>query len=347
MLRVAIATVVLAVMGQIGGAQTPSPAAAATPVKDEAGWRQQRDKTLANMQLVMGNLPDRKSLVLLDIAVEKEENLPTVIRRKITFVSEKDNRVPAYLFIPKEHNGKLPAMVCLHQTVQIGKGEPAGLGGSDNLHYALELAERGYVTIAPDYPNFGEYAMDVYKMGYVSGSMKGIWNHMRAVDLLQAMPEVDPERIGVIGHSLGGHNSLFLAAFDERIKVAVSSCGFTSFPRYYNGDLTGWSSATYMPRIASAYHKDPRQMPFDFPDVLAAIAPRAIFINAPIRDANFDISGVWDCIRAVEPVYVASNVSGRLCSIHPDCAHDFPPISRHAAYEFVDSVLKAGKDERR
>jgi predicted dienelactone hydrolase len=83
---------------------------------------------------------------------------------------------------------------------------------------------------------------DVYAAGYVSATMKGIWNHMRALDVLTMLPEVDSERFAVIGHSLGGHNALFLAAFDTRIKAVVSSCGFNSFFAYNGGDLTGWST---------------------------------------------------------------------------------------------------------
>src|SRR5262249_34342080 len=157
------------------------------------------------------------------------------------FAVEKDDRVTAYLLIPKASPDRLrgekyPAMLCLHQTTAIGKGEPAGVGGLPNLRYALEMAERGYVTLAPDYPNFGDYKADAYAKGYASATMKGIWNHMRAVDLLQSIAEVDGERIGAIGHSLGGHNALFVAAFDPRIKAVVSSCGFNSFSKYFKGN---------------------------------------------------------------------------------------------------------------
>ena len=72
--------------------------------------------------------------------------------------------------------------------------------------------------------------------------MKAIWNNMRAIDLLQTLPEVDGQRIGCIGHSLGGHNAMFTAAFDTRIQALVSSCGFTSFAKYYGGNLKGWTS---------------------------------------------------------------------------------------------------------
>jgi hypothetical protein len=85
-------------------------------------------------------------------------------------------------------------MLCLHQTIKMGKDEPVGLEGNANLHYAKELAERGYVSIVPDYPYLGENAVDPYQNGYVSCTMKGIENHMRAVDVLQSLSEVDPTR---------------------------------------------------------------------------------------------------------------------------------------------------------
>jgi Glucuronyl esterase, fungi len=276
----------------------------AMPIKTPADWQKRRDHILANMQLVMGPLPDASKKVPLDLKVEGEETLDKVIRKKITFAVEKDDRVTAYLLIPKKlAHPKSPAMLCLHQTTRIGKGEPAGVGGLPNLRYALELAERGYVTLAPDYPNYGDYKFDPYANGYVSATMKGIWNHMRAVDLLQSLKEVDGERIGVIGHSLGGHNSLFVAAFEPRIKVVVTSCGFNSFAKYVNGDLRGWSHKGYMPRIASEYGASASKMPFDFTEILGVLAPRAVFINAPLRDDNFEVSGVRDCVIAADPVY--------------------------------------------
>jgi len=260
-------------------------------------------------------------------------------RLKITFVSEPGDRVPAYLFLP-QRAGKLPAVLCLHQTTSIGKGEPAGLGGLENLHYARELAQRGCVTLAPDYPGYGEYQCDPYAMGYASATMKGIWNHRRALDLLQSLPQVDPERLGCLGHSLGGHNTLFLAAFDERVKVAVTSCGFNSFARYMGGNLAGWSHKGYMPRIKERYGCDPARMPFDFTEVLGAIAPRAVFANAPAGDSNFAVSGVEDCLRAATPVYALYGATDRLQAAHPDCGHDFPPDVREQAYEFMDRILQ-------
>jgi dienelactone hydrolase len=282
-------------------------------------------QALEAMQLVMGPLPkspDTPPKITEYLSPPVDVGFAT--RTKLAYEPEPGDEVPAYLFIPYKPTGQ--AALCLHQTMRMGKGHPAGLDGSPpNLRYALELAERGFVTFAPDYPNFGDYSFDPYANGYVSATMKGILNHKRGVDLLRALPQVDPEKIAAIGHSLGGHNSIFVAAFDPRIRAVVSSCGFTSLHKYYKGDLTGWSHKGYMPRVASVYDKSPDKMPFEFWDILAAVAPRPIFVNAPLRDANFEPSGVDDCAAQVSNLIVR----------HPDCEHDFPQEVRFESYEFL------------
>jgi dienelactone hydrolase len=302
-----------------------------------------REEILARMQQVMGRFPDVAHPVPLDVRITEEVRIGSYIRKKLSYAAEADDRVPAYLLVPLQRKGKLPAVLCLHQTVAIGKGEPVGLGGKPNLRYAAELAERGYVTLAPDYPSFGDYPYDFAKSRFASGSLKAVWNNQRAIDLLQQLPEVDPERIGCIGHSLGGHNTLFTAAFDPRIKAFVSSCGFTSFRKYYGGNLKGWTSARYMPRIATVYGLDPGRMPFDFSDVVAACAPRAFLASAPLRDDNFEVSGVRDVLAAARPAYERQGAAERLTAIYPDCGHDFPPEARRVAYDWLDRWLHAGK----
>lgn len=306
-------------------------------------WYLRRDQILDSIQIVMGNIPADSNKVKPDMKIIEETNIDGMRRLKITFAVERNDRVPAWLFLPSGQSDRVPGILCLHQTISIGKSEPAGLGGSADLDYALELAMRGYVTLAPDYPDFGDYKYDPYSNGYLSATMKGIWNHMAAVDLLQSLNEVDPERIGCIGHSLGGHNSLFLAVFDTRIQAVVSSCGFTSFFKYYGGDLTGWSHKGYMPRIASEYNMEPSRMPFDFTEILGCIAPRALFINAPLHDSNFEISGVYDCVNAAMPVYELFGSGDKLIMINPDAPHAFPPDARKKAYLFLDRMLNFNK----
>ena len=304
-------------------------------------WPKRRAHILANMQLVMGPLPDSSRKVALDVKVVEEVKAEKFVRKKLTFAVEPNDRLWAYLFIPHDRPGKLPAVLCLHPTSRdLGKGAPSGFGGKTDRQYAVHLAERGYVTLAPDYVNSGDYKFDPYKNGYTSATMKGIWNHMRSVDFLQSLPEVDPERIGVLGHSLGGHNSMFVAAFDPRIQCIVSNCGFCSFPRYYHGNLAGWSHDGYMPRIRSHYQLKPEKMPFDFTEVVGALAPRPFLASAPIKDGNFDVQGVKDCIAAAKPVYELLGAAEKLAANYPDCGHDFPDDVRKVAYEWLDRRLK-------
>lgn len=312
------------------------------PIASPQDLELRRQHTLSGMELAMGKFPSDERRCPLDVRIENERESDGIVIRKLTYSPEPGDRVPALLLMPKSSPSRSAAMLCLHQTTGIGKGEPAGLGGLENLHYAKELAARGFVCLVPDYPSFGDYPYDFKVQGkhYDSGSMKAIWNNVRAVDLLCEMPEVDPDRIGCIGHSLGGHNTLFTAAFEKRIKAVVTSCGFTGFHDYYKGNLQGWTSDRYMPRIREVYGNDPGKVPFDFPEVLAAIVPRAIFVCAPLNDDNFDNTGVRKVIEQVRPLLRISGASDdALVTEYPDCGHDFPDDVRERAYKWLEEQL--------
>jgi dienelactone hydrolase len=318
-----------------------SDAAGEHPVKNAADWSVRREHILAGMQRVMGPLPCDLEKVPLEPQYSEAVGTPHYIRKKLSFAVARGERVPAYLLVPRQRKGLLPAVLCLHQTNgKAGCRETAGLAGSPNKQIAAHLAERGFVTLAPDYPSCGEYPFDFTKSGFASGSMKAIWNNRIAVDLLQSLAEVDPGRIGCIGHSLGGHNTMFTAVFEPRIRALVSSCGFTSFPKYYGGNLRGWTSDRYMPRIARDFDLKPERVPFDFPEVVAALTPRAFLAVAPLHDDNFEVSGVKDCIAAARPVYELLGAGKRLAAEYPDCGHDFPPAVRQVAYSWLERWLR-------
>ena len=307
-------------------------------VRSRQDWERRRGHIVAHMEIVMGPLPDGPERSL-DVRLFGETRHDGYIRRKITYEAKKDDPVSAYLLLP-DAPGPRPAVLALHPTGALGKGIPAGLSDRPNRQYGEELAQRGYVVLMPDYPYMGDDQLDPYDLGYISGTMKGVYNHLRGVDLLESLPEVDKDRIGAIGHSLGGHNALFLAVFEPRVRAVVTSCGFNSFAKYKGGDLTGWSSEKYMPRVASRYAKLPARMPFDFTEILGAIAPRPVFISAPTGDDNFEVSGVKDCVRAARPIYERVFEAGdRLVTTHPACGHDFPLEIREQAYRFLDRWL--------
>lgn len=287
---------------------------------------------------------------LLDVRVDEEVDCGSYVRRRISYQSEPGNRVPAYLLVPRAALNKgakpIPAILCLHPTnIELGAKVAVGLGGTPNRAYADELAKRGFVTLAPCYPTMGGYAPDWEKLGYQSGTMKAIFDNVRGIDLFETLPYVKHGSYGAIGHSLGGHNVIFTAAFEPRITVVVSSCGFDSFRDYYSGDPKvwepgkGWTQPRYMPRLAAyAGHLD--DIPFDFDDVIALLAPRVVFVSAPLGDTNFQWRSVDRVAAAAKPLYERHGVPNNLEVVHPDCGHDFPDAIRERAYQLFEKQLK-------
>jgi len=320
------------------------------PVKTTADWEKRRAEAVRGMEQVMGKLPGAEKRCPLDVKVEEEVDCGKYIRRKLTYQSEPGSRAPAYLCIPKEvlkGEKRVPAILCLHPTDNtVGHGVVVGLGGKENRQYASELADRGYVTFAPNYPLLAKYQPDVKKLGWESGTLKAVWDNVRGLDYLETLPFVDSKAFATIGHSLGGHNSVYTAVFDPRLKVIVSSCGLDSYLDYYNGDEKnwlperGWCQTRYMLKLAE-YKGRLKDIPFDFHEMIGALAPRHVFIVAPLKDSNFKHDSVDRIAAAAKPIFKLHGHEDRLKVTHPDCPHDFPNESREEAYKLFDAVLKA------
>src|SRR5215469_7436645 len=169
-----------------------------------------------DLKRLLGPFPVRCPLdaVLLETA-----DCGSYVRETIEYAVETDERVKSFLLVPKHVNRGVPAIFAHHQHAgqfHLGKSEVVGLKGDANQAYASELAERGYVVIAPDALAFEErnwsnpsgYA-EYYELAtrLVRGRTllsKCLHDVSVALDYLVARPEVDPLRIGFIGHSYGG-----------------------------------------------------------------------------------------------------------------------------------------------
>ncbi len=312
-------------------------------VKSKRDWEKRRPEILKACQQVMGPLPGKEKRCALDVQVESEKYQGRYLERLITYASEPHSRVPAYLLIPKEalrSKRKFPAILALHPTeMQHGHRVVVEQMQQNYRAYGRDLAERGYVVLAPAYPVMANYQPDLKGLGYQSGTMKAIWDNIRALDLLESLPFVQKGKFGAIGHSLGGHNAIYTAVFDKRIKVVVSSCGFDSFVDYKNGDIKGWTSDRYMPRLLD-YRDRLCDIPFDFHELIGALVPRPVFINAPLGDNNFKWQSVDEIVRAAKPVYELYGIPQNVHVEHPDCGHDFPLETRELAYQVLDQSLK-------
>lgn len=309
-------------------------------VRSVADWQQRRAEIVRGFQQIAGVLPGEERRCPLDVRVEEETDCGEYVRRRLTYQSEPGSRVPAYLLIPKPALAGSNAfgVLCLHQTHAAGQKVVVGLGESPDDAYAVELARRGYVCLAPPYPLLANYQPDLKALGWASGTLKAVWDNQRALDLLEAFPFVQRGRFAAIGHSLGGHNAIFTAVFDERIKVVITSCAFDSFLDYMDGNITGWTQERYLPRL-EGYKKRVSEIPFDFHELVAALAPRALFASAPRGDTNFKWRSVDAIAAAARLVFQLYEEPERLRIEHPDCGHRFPPELRQMAYQFIDTQL--------
>ncbi len=320
------------------------------PVKTIDDWLLRREEIMNGVKAIMGEMPGPEKRSPLDVQLVEQVDCGSYVRRLISYASEPGSRVPAYLLIPKElldgDGRRAPAVLCLHGTDnEVGHGIIVGIGDRPNRQYAAELAERGYVVLAPSYPLLANYQPSLNELGWSSGTLKAIWDNMRGIDLLQSLPFVESTSLGAIGQSLGGHNSVFTGVWDERLKVIISSCGLDSFLDYYAGDERvwmperGWTQTRYMPRLAD-YRGRLHEIPFDFHELIAALAPRHVLIIAPLSDENFQSSSVDRVVEAARLVFELYGHAERLQVEHPDCGHDFPDAMREKAYQLLDDVLR-------
>jgi len=302
----------------------------------------------ARLESIMGPFPDAARRVPVAWRVLSSTNGPGWVLQDIRFAADPGDEVPAWLLLPAAATTNtaraFPAVLALHQTHAAGRNVVVGLGNSPDDEYGLELVQRGYVVLAPPYPHLADYAPDL--KGWTSGTMKAVWDNSRGLDLLASLPCVATNRgFGVIGHSLGGHNGLFTAAFDSRISVIVTSCGFDSFRDYFDGREgvwqpgRGWCQDRYMPRLAQ-YRGRLAEIPFDFSQVLAAIAPCPVFVNAPLDDSNFRWRSVDRVVAEARELAAKAGTPARISVEHPDVPHRFPPELRQQAYRLLDEVLR-------
>ncbi|HJN11332.1 MAG: dienelactone hydrolase family protein [Pirellulaceae bacterium] len=124
----------------------------------------------------------------------------------------------------------------------------AGLVDNPDKAYLDHLCRRGYVVIAPEHfvsghriPAEGPYETGKFYEKHPKWTAVGkfTYEHSIAIDVLQSLEQVDGERIGALGHSLGGHGTFFLAAYDDRIKTSACNCGASFF--WHNPRVEAWS----------------------------------------------------------------------------------------------------------
>lgn len=319
--------------------------------EDMSVWEERRKEIQHRILNVLGDFP--VALEKLDVKYGESVDCDTYIRQEVYYRGEPEEWISAYLLYPKKKSKKLPAVICLHETQRLGKAAsaiPGAVNREDGV-YGYELVKRGYITLVPDHftipprgPKGKEYNSLEFETKHPEWSPTGkkIWDVMRAVDFLSEHPEVDSEQIGCIGHSLGGFSTVFAAAFDQRIKLAVSSCGFSTFSSDRSVDEYVRKPGQYrhFPKLSN-YIKN-RNFPFDLHEVTALIAPRPLFLLSGYHDIWCRGNAIMgELTTRVHHVYDLYQKPDEFTHIHHGEGHSFSLLSREMAYLWIDSKFKA------
>ncbi|UFH57000.1 dienelactone hydrolase family protein [Spirosoma sp. KNUC1025] len=200
----------------------------------KAGKKAQRKQ----LYQLLGKLPDRDRPIQVQLISRQETD--ELITEKLLLDINGLEKVPAYFTRPRHKTEKLPVILFNHShfgQYNVGKDEfVKGRSEMQKPPYALALARAGYAGLCIDSWCFGERQqrteMDTFKEmlwhGQVLWGMM-VYDNLRALDYLQTRSDVDSERIGTMGMSMGSTMAWWLAALDERIKVCVDLCCLTDY----------------------------------------------------------------------------------------------------------------------
>ena len=295
-----------------------------------AAWKTRRAELRKLWIGFLGELKTEAPKPTLEVV---EEDRPKgCIRQLVRYETEPGLRVDAYLLRPAKAEGKRPAVACLHSTVNHTIRQPAGVEGRPEKAFGLKLAQRGFVAICP--MNFlwvgpGNYREKVARFQKrhpgATGMAKMLWDAVRAVDVLASLPGVDANRLGAVGHSLGGKETLYLAAFDERIKATVSSEGGIGIP------FCNWHAPWY---LGGAVRKE--GFPRRHHELLALVAPRPFLL---LGGDSADGAHSWPYIAAALPVYRLYGGTPRVGLFNHRRGHSVPPDAAKRLYEWFEAYL--------
>jgi dienelactone hydrolase len=168
------------------------------------------------------------------------------------------------------------------------------------------------------------------------GTWPGImlWDDIRTVDYLVSRPDVDPNRIGCLGLSVGGLRSAYLAAADPRIKAAVVIGWMTSFPSQLREKIMYTIGPTKL--IPGLYRY------LDYPDIASLAMPAAMLVINGGKDQLFDSKGVQIAFQKLKDCYAKARIPDKVqCTLYPDAPHEFNEAMQEEAWRFLSRFVSA------
>lgn len=305
------------------------------PIRTVKQWEERREALRRRWLDFLGPMPRRPGVKLTVIS----EDRPKGCRRQLVrYESEAGVPVEGYLLRPDPiGDGKRAGVVLLHQTSTNTIDEAAGVKGPEAQALGLKLARDGFVVFCPRcylWQSAKTYveAVERHRKRHPKtlGMHKMLHDAQRGIDVLASLPDVDPKRIGAAGHSLGAKETLYLAAFDERVRAAVASEGGIGLK------FSNWDAPWY---LGKGIHE--ADFKLEHHQLLALIAPRPFLILAGESGRGAaDGDRSWPFVEAALEVYRLYGRPARLGVYNHRQGHTIPPKAYERTAEWLRTYLR-------
>ncbi len=249
--------------------------------------------------------------------IEYEEQLEHFKEIRFTFQSEEGYFTPCHLLIPNTAKGKTPVVLCLQghskgMHISLGRikyeGDERSISGGDR-DFAIGAVRKGFCALTIEQRGMGECggtpegpACQVHTLAnlLIGRTTIGerVWDISRAIDILEKYfsDVIDMEHIICLGNSGGGTATFYASCLEERIKVSIPSCAFSSF----DASISAMRHCTcnFVPHIREY---------FDMGDLAGLIAPRTLIVVSGQHDTIFPIDAAKECFEITKSLYAQTN----------------------------------------
>lgn len=301
-------------------------------------WKKRRLELLEEWQKLLGPMPDRPQSTVIEVL--RTEPLERLTRKLIRYENEPGQFLEAYLLLPvnQRRSERYAGLIALHATTAKTNEPIAGVGGRDDEQLGLKLAQQGFAVICPrnflwqDAASLDD-AVQKFRQRHPNalGMRKMLYDAQRATDILASLPEVDPQRLGAVGHSLGAKEVLYLTAFDDRISAAVFSEGGLSF------DSTNWDAPWYLGPMIKA-----PDFPRNHHELVGLIAPRPFLVlGGESGPGAADGDRTWPYLFSAQPIYELYGSPQRWGLLNHHEGHAISPGSFDRLAEWLRTYLQA------
>lgn len=277
-------------------------------IKTPAEWESKADLVKAKIKNIIGTISGYPKKQKVELTNQKKTSRGGDLRIAEIPV---DDKVIAHLTWPAQVKTKMPVVIYLHAYLD-SKGWKWHRGYSYDISVGERLAQNGFLAVEFDQFGYGlrnlDSSIDFFKDNKDMSALGiMIQDVSKVIDAISQLDWVDKDNIVVSGYSLGGMVGLYSAAFDNRIKAVASTSGFGSMRMDAHGVETEGLQRYFhlrptIPKLGFFVGNE-KKIPYDFHEVLGLIAPRPVFILAPLQDQDWVYKDVEKCYQEALKVY--------------------------------------------